>query len=150
MSDKITETGIIIKTIDEKAFISVRETGACNDCKAKSLCLPSANSTKQILAKNDLKAECGDEVGFEEIGSIVLKLSFMQFGVPLIGLIIGIFLSSLIDTSKISIPKELIMFISGIILMLFGGLITWIWSNKKAQEKICFFEVTAILKKGKI
>jgi len=144
MSDIAVEAGVVIKTNGDRALIQLMENEVCEHCSTRILCRPSSKGTKEMLVLNPINAEIGQTVEISEIGNLMLKLSLMQFGLPLLGLILGIF-SIYLSGYKVSFFSfELLMMIAGLIGLTVAGGITWLWSKYVAQRVDCVFEISSI------
>ncbi len=144
MSEIAVESGIVIQTQGDRALVRLLENEACEECNARIFCRPGTDGVREMHVYNRVKAGVGDRVDIVEIGNILLKMSLMQFGVPLLGLMLGILCVNLLDFSVFSFPDELVMSIGGLCGLLFGGFITWIWSKQVAKTITCVFEISAI------
>ncbi len=143
MSDTV-ESGLVLKLEGDKALVSLLENEACDECNARILCRPGSGNVREMFVHNRLNAVIGNKVEISEMGNLLLKLSLMQFGVPLLGLTSGILLVYFFKLSLFAFPDEVTMSISGLIGMLLGGMLTWIWSKHIADKTSCVFEITAI------
>jgi len=94
---------------------------------------------------NTLNAKIGDRIIIEQSDKNQLKLAFMQYGLPLIGFLIAvIFTGIFIKGAVIGIPPEVLQFIIAILVLLFAGLLTWNWANKKASTDFSVFSMKEI------
>ena len=87
------EQGIVDKTEENWAWISIQKKGACDRCGQKGHCQTVKGQDRMTLkAQNSLGAGIGDlvEVGFHE--GIRLKIAFMAYILPVLGLLCGAFL----------------------------------------------------------
>ncbi|MBU3916835.1 SoxR reducing system RseC family protein [bacterium] len=144
MSERDVESGMVILIQGDKARVRLLENDACEECNARIFCRPGSDGVREMLAYNHIKASVGDRVDIAETSNLLLKLSFMQFGVPLIGLLSGILFVNVFNLALFSFPHELVMSIGGLIGLLLGGTLTWIWSKKVAKTISCVFEISAI------
>lgn len=143
MSD-IIDRGTVVRLEGETAFVRIAESGACKTCGANVLCGTSADGGKELPANNPVNAKIGDNVEIGERGNLMLVASLMQFGVPLLGFIGGIFLVHLLQFEIDSIPQELLMFLGGLAGLVTGGWFSWLWATHIAKQKIYAFEIIAI------
>lgn len=144
MSDIAVESGVVKETNGDKALIQLLENEICDTCSARILCRPGAKGTKEMLVFNPLNAEIGQTVEISEIGHLMLKLSLMQFGLPLLGLVLGIFSIYLSGITVSFISIEMLMMGAGIFGLIISGSITWLWSNYVAQRVDCVFEICSV------
>ncbi len=135
------ESGIIKTTSGDKAIVRLKQDNACKKCAAKIICRPGADGFREIQAQKPIKANIGDYVEIDEIGNFLLYLSVMRVGIPLLGLITGIFLLNTLKLSILALPQELIMSMAGLLGLLIGGFIIWIWSKYKAKKIECVFQI---------
>jgi sigma-E factor negative regulatory protein RseC len=92
----LSRIGHVLQTIGSRALISTARRGICDGCKTRSGCafdMAPANDTlekpEEIMAANPVDARVGDTVEFDLPGHTELKLSFIIWVVPLLGLIGG-------------------------------------------------------------
>ena len=112
-SENIIEKGIVLSAENGHAEIALLEEGSCEECSAKIFCKPSEKSDSKILEVDDpFGVKPGDEVLIEINGGVILKASFLLYGMPLIMIIIGI-VSGMSIFESTSLP-ELLSFIFGI------------------------------------
>ncbi len=144
MSDPAIESGVVTKVIGDKALVKLTQTESCKSCAARILCRPGKDGTSEITAYNYVNAGVGDTVEITETDNLLLKLSLMQFGIPLLGLIIGILVIYFSDITFLSIQKEILSALGGFVGLLLGGFFTWIWSNKVAANIACVFQIFTV------
>jgi positive regulator of sigma E activity len=144
MSDQEHEIGFVESVIDEKALISLSQSEACESCNARLICRPDSSGNRHITALNTVNARPGQTVRIEESGNLFLMLSFMQFGLPLIGLLLGIFLANGFELTLLEAPPELVMAIYGFAGLLIGGTVSWLWARKTAESISHVFEIVSI------
>ncbi len=144
MSDQDCEIGLVESVSGEKAIINLNQSDSCKKCHARLLCRPDSSGKRQITALNPLNARPGQKVSIKESGNLLLLLSFMQFGLPLILLLVGIFLADGFKLTIFDAPPELAMSICGLIGLLTGGIIARIWASRKANTSTAVFEITSI------
>ena len=85
-----TEQGIVIKVDTKTAWIKTTKTGACESCSAKSSCHTLGGGKEmEVEAINEAGAQIGDQVviGFETAS--LMKVSFLIYIFPILGLIAG-------------------------------------------------------------
>lgn len=144
MADTESEVGFVENVYEDRAVINLSESDACKSCSAKILCRPDRSGQRKVVALNKIKATVGQRVYIEEMGNMLFKLSMMQFGIPLVGLLLGIFLAYQFKWIIFNTPPELSMSIFGFIGILLGGLISHFWARKKASKTSIIFEVKSI------
>ena len=139
------ETGIITGIKGNDALIKLSLQPACESCGAKLLCVPDSNGNRILRAENPLHAKIGNRVAIAERGGFILKLSLLQYGIPFIGFLVGIFLIYVLRINFDHIPFELTMFISGLIGLFMSTLLSRKLAVKIAGSGETFFEITRIL-----
>ncbi len=139
------DTGYVIAVEKEFAQVRLFDTGNCEDCSAKILCKPGKDGSKEMKVYNPEGAKVGSMVTIRESSNLLLKLGFMQFGLPLLGLLAGILIADLFSWDFLPLPRELLLFINGIAGLVLGGTLTYIWSLKTAQSHTYLFEINKIL-----
>ncbi|MCP4751341.1 MAG: SoxR reducing system RseC family protein [Proteobacteria bacterium] len=145
MSDIVAESGTIVSLRGDKALVKLSKTEACEDCSVRIFCRTSSDDAKEMLVYNPIGARVGQQVDIAETGNLMLKLALMQFGVPLLGLLIGILAVFYgLGADDLPLSKELAMALGGLAGLLLGGTVTWIWSRTVAKSLVCVFEITAV------
>ncbi len=137
MSDQVSDTGIITKIDGNYATITIETTDSCKDCGIRFLCSPGSDKDKIITLENTIEAKVGDRVSISETSNILLKLSFLQYGLPLIGFLLGIIIATQINI-KLQ-PIELYQFICGLLGLGLAGLISYLIIKKMAKKPSKFF-----------
>ncbi len=136
------EIGRVIKTSENIAHVEMENSAACQSCSAKALCKPDGTGIRILKIKNTLNAQTGDYVQLDPMEFNQVKLIIMQYGLPLFGFLIGIISTHyLIQTNLWKIPKEIVQFITGFVLMGFMGMITFFWSKNKSKKGFSFFRM---------
>jgi positive regulator of sigma E activity len=138
------ERGRVTELRGDRAIVRLIQPESCDECSLKVFCRPGADGSKEVLAENTIEAKVGQTVGITEKGYLLLKLSIMQFGVPLLGLLIGVFGVYSLDLSSLAIPEEILQFLGGVFGLAVGGGITWIWSKHLARKTSCVFIISSI------
>ena len=85
-----TEQGTVIRIDTHTAWIKTTKTGACESCSAKSSCHALGGGKEvEVEAINEAGAHIGDQVviGFET--AALMKISFLLYIFPILGLIAG-------------------------------------------------------------
>jgi len=90
MHEEFNEEAIVIESENGIADVALLRTDNCEECSAKIFCKPKADNTKILRVSDPYGVQPGDEVKIAVAGGIVLKYSFIVYGIPLILLIAGI------------------------------------------------------------
>ena len=142
MSDQVSDTGKITKIDDNFATIIIDSTDDCKDCGIRFLCSPGSNKDKIITLENTIDAKIGDRVAITETSNILLKLSFLQYGLPLIGFLLGIIIATQINI-KLQ-PVELYQFLCGLLGLGLAGIISYMIIKRMAKKPGKFFNFVKI------
>ena len=142
MSDQVSDTGIITKIDDNIATIIIDSTDDCKDCGIRFLCSPGSENQRSITLKNTIDAKVGDRVAITEASNILLKLSFLQYGLPLIGFLLGIIVGTQIKIQWQ--PVELYQFLCGLLGLGFAGLISYMIIKSMAKKPSRYFKIKKI------
>jgi len=140
LSNQVTDTGIIVKIDNNFATITIKSTDNCKDCGIRFLCSPGSDREKTITLENTINAKVGDRVAISEASNILLKLSFLQYGLPLIGFLLGILITT---QMKIQLkPVELFQFLCGLLGLGLAGIISYLIIKRMAKKpsKLFVFE----------
>ena len=127
------ESGLVLELEGDFAWVQLQENSACSTCSTKATCRPSDSGMNRLLVENPLQAPVGSKVAVAEKGRVTLKLSFLQFGLPLLSLLLGILLSSQLPAPKGWHP-ELFQSLCGVVFMLFSGVLGWAWAKSLASS----------------
>ena len=127
------EIGKVIEIDGDYALLEMKESEACAGCGAKSVCTAGKEGDRCMRIQNTLNAKIGDMVAFDTSESEQVQINLMQYGMPLLGFMIGLMGYFYLFGDFIPFPKELGALISALIVMLGFGLITRSWSEKKAN-----------------
>ena len=142
MSDQVSDTGIIAKIDGNYVTITIETTDSCKDCGIRFLCSPGFDKEKTITLENKIDAEVGDRVSITETSNILLKLSFLQYGLPLIGFLLGIVFGT--QTNVKLQPVEFYQFLFGLLGLGLAGLISYLIIKGMAKKPRKFFKFEKI------
>lgn len=115
--------------------ISIETDDNCEGCGIKFLCAPKAGEDKIIKLENSIDGKLGDAVEISEASNVLLTLSILQYGLPLIGFLAGIFISYNMEVAFK--PVELFQFIFGMIGLSVAAGISYLivkWIAKKPDK----------------
>ena len=143
MSNQVSDTGSITQIDNNFATIAIDSTDDCKDCGIRFLCSPGSDNQKIITLENIIDAKIGDRVAVSEASNILLKLSFLQYGLPLIGFLLGIVLGTQIQIQWQ--PVELYQFFCGLLGLGLAGLISYLIIKRMAKNPGKFFTFKKIL-----
>jgi len=143
LSDQVSDTGIITKIDDNFATIIIDSTDDCKDCGIRFLCSPGSDNEKTIRLENTIEAKVGDKVLVTEASNVLLRLSFLQYGLPLLGFIIGIVISSYLNI-QIN-PIELFQFLFGLLGLGIAGVISYLIIRGMAKKPDKLYQYKKIM-----
>jgi len=139
------ERGVVTALQDNDAIVELSIQESCESCGARMVCIPDKTGKRRLRAANPMMAEVGSQVNITEKSNFLLKVSFLQYGIPFIGFLIGIFLLYNVNLSMIPVPQELVLFLGGIAGMMIAALISRFYIEKIAEGNSTFFEISKIL-----
>ncbi|MFC1565563.1 SoxR reducing system RseC family protein [Candidatus Neomarinimicrobiota bacterium] len=142
MSDQVSDIGRITKIDDNFATIVIDSTDDCKDCGIRFLCSPGSEKEKIIRLENTIDAKVGDSVSISEASNILLKLSFLQYGLPLIGFLLGIVIGTQIPI-KLQ-PIEFYQFLDGLVGLGLAGIISYLIIKRMAKKPGNYFKFDKI------
>ncbi|MCF7803371.1 MAG: SoxR reducing system RseC family protein [Candidatus Marinimicrobia bacterium] len=148
MSEAVLDKGVVKRIEGERAFVEIADSDACEDCGARILCAPNQSGERGIMAKNTAHAKVGQQVLVTETDDLLLKLSLMQYGLPLLGFLLGIFVLYSFNISLPGIPAEVVWFLGGLAGLGFSGVLSWRWARGAAQTSKHYFEISKIYANG--
>lgn len=140
------EIGIVTALQDKEAIIELSLQESCESCGARFICVPDQSGKRQLRVSNPLNAGLGSQVTITEKSNFLLKVSFLQYGLPFIGFLLGIFLLNEVDLTSLPVPKELILFFGGIVGLFIAGFIARLYIEKLAETDSTFFEISKIVR----
>ncbi len=141
MAESVIDRGRVIDLVGDQARVEIAAGEACAGCGARVLCSPGTNNSNTLTAFNEIGAKMGDQVEVRERGNLLLKLSLLQYGLPLLGFVLGLFgIYSLIGQDN-----ELILFVAGCLGLGLGALLAWLGIRYLARQPQHFLVVTRIL-----
>lgn len=137
MSNQVSDTGIITQIDSNYAIITIEVTDSCKNCGIRFLCSPGSDKEKTITLENTIDAKVGDRIAISETSNILLKLSFLQYGLPLIGFLLGIIIATQLNINLQ--PVELYQFLRGLIGLGIAGVISYLIIKRMAKKPGKFF-----------
>ena len=138
MSTQVSDTGSIAQVESNFVTIAIDSTDDCKDCGIRFLCSPGSDNQKIITLENTIDAEVGERVAITEPSNILLKLSFLQYGLPLIGFLLGIIIAT--QFTIVLQPIELYQFLCGLIGLGLAGIISFIIIKRMAKKPGNYFK----------
>lgn len=132
MSDQVSDTGIVTNINGNYATIIIDMDDSCKTCGIRFLCSPGSDKDKIITLENTIDAKVGDRVAISEASNILLKLSFLQYGLPLIGFLLGIIIA--IQFTINLQPVELYQFLCGLLGLGLAGVISYMIIKGMAKK----------------
>lgn len=111
------EKAKVVTLNGDMAKVQVKRASACGDSCAscKGGCAPSHT---YVDAVNQIDAAVGQEVEIEMQTKVVLSAIVINYGIPLLMLIVGIFSgSALVDSLNLNVSKDLLGIFLGFALM---------------------------------
>jgi sigma-E factor negative regulatory protein RseC len=140
------EIGRVTEIKEDTAYVEFMSGEACNRCGARIICSPGASGKRSVAAKNIAGAHVGDSVGVEQPEMALIKMSFMQYGIPMLGFILATVAADQSGYVFGSFPRELFLFLSGFLGLLLGGVVARIWAKKLVNDVDMSFNVVEIRK----
>ncbi len=142
MFDQVSDTGIIAQIDGNYATITIETTDSCKNCGIRFLCSPGSEKEKTITLENTIDAKVGDCVAISETSNILLKVSYIQYGLPLIGFMLGVIFGTQIQIQWQ--PVEFFQFLCGLIGLGLAGLISYLIIKRMAKKPGKFFKFKRI------
>ena len=128
------EKGLVINVKDHLAVIQMKRKEACAECRARS-CLAGMKKEEMIIeAENECDAKVGDWVIMELRNNSFIKAVLILYGIPMIGLLVGILLGYYVLYQYLPmINREILSFGVGILMTLL--VYFWIHSKEAIWDK---------------
>jgi positive regulator of sigma E activity len=139
------EIGIVTALQDNEAIVELSIQESCESCGARFVCVPDQSGKRQLRVANPMNARVGSHVTITEKSNFLLRVSFLQYGMPFAGFLIAIFLLNTTDLSVIPVRSELILFAGGLAGLVIAGLISRLFIEKLAEKDSTFFEISKIV-----
>ena len=128
------KSGTVTQVNGPTASVRVDQTDWCSSCGVKSVCHPEKEGFGTILVQNNLNAQVGQKVLISERSEILLKISILQYGIPLVGFLLGVFVVYLSGLGIKTLPQELCMFLGGLLGLLSAGIFSHFWARTMASR----------------
>ncbi len=133
MNQTVVDTGYVVEIKGHQATVLCLHN-TCNECGARLFCRPNGSTEQRLVAHNPVGARVGDRVEVTMNGSSLLRLSLLQYGLPLVGFLAGILLFDFLPLPPGAVSHELTMFGGGLLGMFAFGLISR-WRMKRIVTK---------------
>ncbi len=134
------EEGMVSGVKPGRIIVNIKRHPACEGCRA---CNVHAGRSMAIELENTVGAEKGDKVEIELDDIVVLKGAALAYGVPLAGLLAGIFIGqALADMLNFGMPREMVSAASGIFVMIITAIVVRRYS--KSNKAVFRPKVTKI------
>jgi positive regulator of sigma E activity len=142
------EQGTVIAADDHWVKVELVSKSVCHTCSAKMLCQPDRSGNRVLNIPNTLQAQVGDQVVIEQVGKSQLRLTAMQYGLPLM-LFLGFSIggSYLIKADSFGIPRDVLLLLLGLLGIGIGGVGTYIWCKRQVKRQFSVFRLVQILTK---
>ncbi len=109
------QCGVIMSTNGDRAKVVLQKHSACGDCKGCRW--GDEDMSMEVEAFNSINAKIGDRVEIDMENQNVLAAAFIAYMIPLIALIAGVFIGSiLLDKIGLGQYKEIGSGIIGLVL----------------------------------
>ncbi len=145
MENNNNELGIVTNILGKNIVlikVDSVDKSSCKHCQSRIICKPNLNEDAHyIKATNSANSKIGDKVKIIKKKDLMLKISFLQYGFPLIGFLFGMFVSYFLNWTIFNIPLELIHFIFAIVGVGFGGYIGRLYANYLSKNPEKYFEI---------
>jgi len=136
------ETATVVNLQEGWAMVELNEKETCHECGAKMICRPNATGKRILRIPNTIGAGVGDQVLIEQIGANQLKLTMIQYGLPLGGFLAGVLIAGrYIKHSVYGIPVEIVQMFCGIVIVILVGFGIYFWSRSKARSEFNVFRL---------
>ena len=112
----VKEQGVIEKIENQKAFVRIQKTSACDHCKSRGSCDVSKRDMI-VEVDNIIQAKVGDVIELSMPEGAVMKLSILVYLLPILALLIGAFIGDYLAQIFL-INRSLTALLSGGILMM--------------------------------
>ncbi len=104
------ETGFIQSVEDSQVTILFATGDACDSCGLKVVCAPGKQSERLLTLPQTGEFKAGQKVQVEELSNLELHLALIQFGLPMVAFLVGLFIGYVLPFQHI-LPRELSAFL---------------------------------------
>ena len=111
--EDIYEEGVVLRTADGKATVSVMGSDACHECGAKLFCSASGREENTVEVRDPFGVQAGDLVRFVIRGEAMFRAAGLLYGIPLLLILIGILIGMYLFDPGL-LPRELWSFVVGL------------------------------------
>ena len=147
MPESDLELGEIIQIEGSRAAVELVDKDACDSCSARFICRPDDSGKRVLHVYNSLNAKIGDRVLIEQSEVNQLRLTAMQYGLPLLGFLITVIIANrYLPPSILVIPNELRAFVAGIVVVIILGFVTRAWIKRKVAQDFSIFQMKRVVK----
>jgi positive regulator of sigma E activity len=140
------ELGVVTSLHENEAIIELSLQESCESCGARFICVPDSSGKRQLRVANPLNASIGNQVTISEKSNFLLKVSFLQYGIPFIGFLMFCFILNAFNLSIIPVARELIIFLGGLAGLFIFGYFSRRYIEKLAETDSTFFEISKIVR----
>ncbi len=138
------EIGVVKTVSEDRTIVELQPGEVCESCSARIICRPGKSGAHEMAVLNTIGARPGEVVELDETGNLLLILSLMQYGLPLLGLLSGVFLVYGLNLALFSIRFELLMATAGLFGLLLGGVLAYLGLGYLSRRIGNVFKITAI------
>jgi positive regulator of sigma E activity len=108
------EKGTVTAVLGSEAWVRMNVREVCENCTARILCVPDHAGKRMLKVSNTIQARVGQNVVITEKPEFLFYLSFLQYGIPIIGFSGGILIPFFLNLSIPFLPYVLSLFIFGL------------------------------------
>ncbi|MHB8071451.1 MAG: SoxR reducing system RseC family protein [Candidatus Cryosericum sp.] len=141
-----TDTGIVMSRQGDTVSVVVQSHEECASCSLAQFCVSSKNPGSTVAAAAPFDVSPGDLVEISMDDSLILKVSAIMYGVPLVAFLAGVFggyglslLAGLRGGMAVAMP-----IVSGFVLLVLGVVV----SRAMARRLNVTGKVTRLIDKG--
>ena len=138
-------TGTVTHVNGRMASVRVDQSDWCSRCGVKIWCQPEREEFGTISVQNKLDVQVGQRVLISEKSKYLLKISVLQYGIPLIGFVMGIVLVHASGLKIETLPAELCMFLGGVLGVILAGIFSNFWAKSIARKEQHYCEIKEII-----
>ena len=104
------ETGFIQSADGTEVTILFTTVDACDTCGLKVICAPGKQTERLLTLPHSGEFQPGQKVQIEEHSNLELHLALIQFGLPMLAFLIGLFIGYFLPFQNV-LPRELSAFL---------------------------------------
>lgn len=142
-----TEEGTITKVVNDKAWVLVRRSSACDNCKTGGFCNSlGGSSNMEAEAINTAGGKVGDRALLKIAAKSIWKISFMFYMIPVIFLAAGAVVGMELGKKNPAANPDMMSLFFALAACAVGFLIVYLYAKVASKKTEYIPEIIKIIK----